>query len=192
MTLAKPNLSPEDYLQLERAASSRSEYLRGVTFAMAGASGAHVLIVGNIVSEFNRQFRKRNCRVLSTDMRVRVQHTGLYTYPDVVALCGEPLYEDGLRDTLLNPALVVEVLSPSTEAYDRGDKFGHYRRLESVQDYLLVSQDRARVERFTRQPGGLWSYSEQDRLEEVILFEELGCELLLEDIYQKVDFFNRD
>ena len=142
--------TPAEYLALEREADHKSEYLAGEIFALAGASEAHNTITLNFAAALHAQLRGRPCRVFANDLRVRVQASGLYTYPDVLALCGERRFEDAHRDTLLNPTLIGEVLSPSTEAYDRGKQFGHYRRLESLIDYLLIAQDEVRVEHYTR------------------------------------------
>src|SRR5207302_11009756 len=125
-------------------------FFAGEMFAMAGASEAHNLITINLSRELSVQLKNLPCRVYSGDMRVKVSDTGLYTYPDMVVVCGERQFEAERRDTLLNPTLIIEVLSPTTEAYDRGDKFAHYRRMESLREYVLIAQDRVRLERYTR------------------------------------------
>src|SRR5262249_28209470 len=149
-------ISPEEYLAQERLADFKSEYLRGEVFAMAGASYPHTLIKDNLAQEAGTQLKSGPCRVLTSDMRVRVNATGLYTYPDVVIVCDEPEFEDAVFDTLLNPRALVEVLSDSTEKYDRGAKFGHYRQIPSLQEYVLVAQDRPLVERYVRQADNSW------------------------------------
>ena len=146
--MPKPLLTPEEYLARERRAETKSEYLRGEVFAMAGASRAHNLIASNAAGELRQQLRDRPCEVYPSDMRVKVSPSGLYTYPDVTVVCGEPQFEDAEVDTLLNPKVLVEVLSPSTADYDRGGKFTHYRRLPSLQEYVLISQDRPLVEHY--------------------------------------------
>ncbi len=151
--------TPEQYLVLERKAECKSEYLEGHVIAMAGASRRHNLIAGNIFGEVRQQLRGRPCEAYVSDMRVKTGGTGLYTYPDVVVVCGEIRFEDADNDTLLNPTAIVEVLSPSTEAYDRGEKFAHYRRLPSLQEYVLVTQDKVRIERYVRQDAQ-WVFSE--------------------------------
>ena len=186
--LEKTYLTPEQYLEIERKADFRSEYYSGEMFAMAGATEPHILIVSNLVIELGLQLRKRPCRVYSTDMRVRVNAAGLYTYPDVVAICGEPRFADEKRDLLLNPLVIVEVLSPSTEAYDRGEKFAQYRRLDSLTDYLLVSQDKMRVEHYVRQPDSHWLLSEASGPDARVEIAALKCNLLLADVYDKVEF----
>ena len=186
-TQPKTFLTPEQYLAIEREAEYKSEYFQGEMFAMAGAGEAHNVLVGNLVAGLHQQFRSRPCRVYSNDMRVRVSATGLYTYPDVVAACGERRFLDERRDTLLNPSLLVEVLSPSTEAYDRGRKFEHYRSIESLREYLLVASDRVHAELYTRQPDGRWLLTSADRLEDSLDLESVGCRLALLDLYEKTD-----
>jgi len=184
---AKVYLTPEEYLANERKAERRSEYFAGEVFAMAGAGEAHNLIVANIISELRAQFKERPCRVYPSDMRVKVSATGLYTYPDVVAVCGESKFEDDLRDTLLNPSVIFEVLSESTEAYDRGKKFKNYRKLESVLDYLLVDPKSYRIEHYIRQPQNRWLLVEISGAQETVHLESIGCELALAEVYDKVE-----
>ena len=179
-------VAPETYLALERAADFKSEYINGEIYAMAGASEAHILVSGNIFAALHSQLRRRDCRVYNNDMRVKVPNTLLYTYPDIVLICGTPRFEDEGIDTLINPTVLIEVLSASTEAYDRGEKFAHYRRLESLQEYVLASQDKMRIEQFVRQEDDSWVLRvyEQDSAE-VVLFA-IDCRLLVSDIYEKV------
>ncbi|NTW49895.1 MAG: Uma2 family endonuclease [Chlorobiales bacterium] len=184
----KTYLSPEAYLELERKADFKSEYFNGETFALSGASEKHVTITINIGAELRQQFKKRPCKVYSSDMRVKVSPTGLYTYPDMVAVCGEPKFEDNVQDTLLNPTVIFEVLSESTERYDRGKKFEHYRQIESLKEYILVAQDRLSVEQFVRQPNGKWLLSEAHRKDETIDLLSVQAKLSLEEIYDKVSF----
>jgi len=181
-----PTYSPQEYLALERSIEQKNEYLNGEIFALAGASERHNLIVGNILASIHVQLRGKPCKVYSSDMRLKVSATGLYTYPDVVALCGEAHFDDEQRDTLLNPSLVIEVLSTSTEGYDRGEKFAHYRRLESLAEYLLISQDKSRVEQYVRQPDNQWLMSEVSKAEERIELPSIKCMLLLSDVYDKI------
>lgn len=177
----------EDYLAAERKAETKSEYLDGEIFAMSGASREHNLIVVNVVASLHGQLKGRACETYAGDMRVHVPGTGLYTYPDVTVVCGDPQLEDAELDTLLNPILLIEVLSPSTEGYDRGKKFAHYRTLESFREYVLVSQEEVRVEIFTRQDDGHWLLSEEAvRLEVTVPLASIGCELRLADVYDRV------
>ena len=183
----KLRLTPEEYLTVEREAEYKSEYYDGEVFAMAGASARHVLIVTNVVRELGTQLKRRPCTVYSSDLRVRVSETGLYTYPDVAVVCGVPQWADDQRDTLLNPTLIVEVLSDSTKDYDRGGKFEHYRTLESLSEYVLIAQDKIHVEHFARQPDNRWILSETNRVEDTIHLSSIGCNLELAEIYDKVE-----
>jgi len=187
-TLAKTFLTPEEYLEIERLAEYKSEFFAGEMFAMAGAVERHNLICTNIIGQLHQQTRHRPCRVYPSDMRVRVSATGLCTYPDVIALCGEPKFLDEHRDTLLNPGLIVEVLSPSTEAYDRGRKFDHYRSIESLAEYLLVASDRVHADLYRRQPDGLWVLSPAGEPADTVELPSIGCGLFLAEVYEKVDF----
>jgi Uma2 family endonuclease len=181
-------MTPEEYLKYERAAEYKSEFYDGEVFAMAGASRNHNLIVANVVAELRTHLKKRPCRVYPSDMRVKISESGLYTYPDVVVVCGEPKFEDDEFDTLLNPTLVVEVLSKSTAAYDRGPKAHHYRKVSSLKDYLIIEQETCRIDHYTRQPDGGWGISDYDRLEDTISLTSIGFELAVAEIYDKVEF----
>lgn len=185
--VAYKRLTPEEYLARERQAEFKSEYFNGEAFAMAGASQKHNLIVGNLVRELGSQLKKSRCEVYPSDMRVRVKRTGLYTYPDVTVVCGKPEFDDEYEDILLNPTLLVEVLSPSTEPYDRGKKFEHYRRITFLREYLLVAQDRCRVERFVKQPDGSWLFFEIDDMAASIELASVEAVLFVAEIYDKVE-----
>src|SRR5260370_36574266 len=152
-----PRLSPEEYLVIERAADIRSEYYEGIMYAMAGGSYIHGVIILNLGAELRSALRKRGSFVVAKEVRLRVRPGRVYTYPDIVAGCDPPKFVDDQKDTLLNPSLVIEVLSPSTEAHDRGYKFAQYRQLESVREYVLVSQSHPRIERFERQRDSPWA-----------------------------------
>jgi len=184
----KTYLTPEQYLEIERRAEFKSEYFQGEVFAMAGARYAHNVIAVNAVRELGQQLRSRPCVVMAGDMRVRVSETGLYAYPDILTVCNEPQFADDHRDTLLNPNLIVEVLSESTENYDRGHKFELYRSLESLQEYLMISSQRISAELFTRQPDGRWMLTASSRLGDSLDLQSVGCRLALADLYEKVDF----
>jgi Uma2 family endonuclease len=189
--VVQPPYSPEEYLALERKADYKSEYVNGQIIAMAGASRQHNLIAGNLYREVSQQLRGRPCEAYISDMRVKVSRTGLYTYPDVVVIYGEIRFEDASNDTLLNPLVIAEVLSASTEAYDRGEKFAHYRRLESLQEYLLVSQDKVHIEHYVRQ-GDQWVLSEVSDLHDTLHLASIGCDVVLQEIYHKVQFITSD
>jgi len=184
--------TPEEYLALERKTEYRSEYLAGEIFAMSGASRQHNLIAGNVFASLHGQFRNRPYEVYMGDMRVKVNQTGLYTYPDVVALCGNPQFDDAQRDTLLNPTVIIEVLSPPTEAHDRGGKFGHYRKLDSLQEYLLVSQEEPHIEHYVRQADKQWLLSEVSSVQDTVQLPSISCTLVLAEVYEKVEFETYD
>lgn len=183
----EPRYTPEQYLALERKTEHKSEYVNGRIYAMSGASREHNLISANVLGELHAQMKGRPCEIYASDMRVKVRDTGMYTYPDVVVACGEIRFEDAHVDTLLTPTVIIEVLSPSTEGYDRGDKFAHYRRLESLQEYILIAPDKGRVEQFVRQ-GQQWLLTEVSGLDAVLYLRSIGCEVALREIYDKVTF----
>lgn len=190
-SLPRDYLTPEAYLARERAAETKSEYFDGEVFAMAGASRAHNLIVFNVASQMGPQLRGGPCEAYIGDMRVKVSATGLYTYPDLVVVCDKPELEDEHLDTLLNPTLIIEVLSPSTESYDRGQKFAHYRQIESLQEYVLIAQDRPHVERFVRQPDGQWLLLTATDPAGVVPLSSVDGQLVLSEVYERVEFGDR-
>jgi len=187
-TQPKTFLTPEQYLEIERKADYKSEYLNGEMFAMSGARAKHDQIAINLYGELRQQFRSRPCRVYSSDMRVRVSPGGLYTYPDVSASCGEARFLDEQEDTLLNPSVIIEVLSPSTEAYDRGRKFEHYKTIEAFREYLLLAADRVHADLYTRQPDNRWILASADALDDVLTLESINVRLTLADVYEKIEF----
>ena len=184
----EPYLSPEDYLAIEREAQHKSEYFSGQMWAMAGASREHNLIVANISGEVRARLKGRPCETYSNDLRVRVTPAGLYTYPDVVVVCGQPEFVDLKGDTLLNPTVLVEVLSPGTEAWDRGGKWAQFQRLPSLQEYVLVSQDAMIVEQFTRQAGGTWLYSRAEGPDAALFIASVNVTVPLPDVYDRIVF----
>jgi Uma2 family endonuclease len=181
-------ISPQEYLAQERRADFKSEYLRGEVFAMAGATYEHTLIKDNLAREAGNQLKGTLCRALTSDMRVKVNATGLYTYPDIAIVCDKPQFEDEVFDTLLNPRAVVEVLSDSTEKYDRGAKFGHYRQIPSLEEYVLVAQDRPLVERYVRQADGSWVLTIFEGLSATFAFASIPARIPLAEIYNGVEF----
>jgi Uma2 family endonuclease len=184
--LAQPRCTPAEYLARERAAATKSELINGHVYAMAGASRRHNVIVLNLAAEIRARLRGRPCEAYANDMRVKVARTELYTYPDVAALCGEPVFEDEVVDTLLNPSVIIEVLSDSTEKYDRGEKFAHYRRLDSLEEYILVAQDVCRVEHYARH-GDSWVLTEVSDPAATLRISSIDCSVPLADIYERVD-----
>ncbi len=183
----KLRYTPEEYLALERQAEQKSEYLGGTIFAMAGASREHNLITGNLHREIGGQLKNRPCESYASDMRVLISQTGLYTYPDITVVCGEPLFLDEKQDTLLNPTVIVEVLSPSTAAYDRGKKFEHYRRLPSLREYILVARDEVLVERFLRE-GDDWHPASLRSIDDTLQLASINCNVPLREVYAKIVF----
>jgi Uma2 family endonuclease len=178
-------VTPQEYLTFERQSEEKHEYYDGEIFAMAGASDEHNTIAGNTFASLHAQIRKRPCKVYSGDMRVKTYSTTLYTYPDVTVVCDTPKFEDAEVDTLLNPNVIIEVLSPSTENYDRGKKFQHYRTLDSLQEYLLVSQESVRIEHYVRQ-GNQWILTDAASLDAALTLPSINCTLALADVYEKV------
>lgn len=178
-------LSPEEYLEAERRAETKHEYWGGEIIDFAGASERHNLIVGNLVVALGSQMRGSPCRAYPSDLRVRTRPDH-YLYPDLTVVCGESRLADEKRDVLLNPTLVVEVLSPSTEMRDRTDKLDQYRKVTTLQDYLLVSQNGRRIQRYTRQESDFWLFSEATEAGDVLRLESIGCTLALDDVYENV------
>jgi Uma2 family endonuclease len=183
-----PYISPEEYLAIERAANRKSEYISGQMYAMSGASCVHNLIAVNITRELSGQLRGKPYETYSADMRVQVRETGLYTYPDVTVVCGEPRFTDASVDTLLNPLVIVEVLSASTKDYDRGEKWAHYRQLDSLLAYVVVHQDKPAIEYHHRAEGGSWQTEDIRGPEASLLIEALDCTLRMQEVYERVAF----
>lgn len=183
---AQRRWTAEEYLALERQAELKSEFHAGEIFAMAGASRRHNLINGNLFAALHPQVVGRGCEIYASDMRVLIPDTELFTYPDLTIVCDEPQFRDEELDTLLNPTLVAEVLSSSTEDYDRGRKFAHYRTLPSLRGYLLVAQDRVHAELFTRQPDDRWLLSETDEISVTLELSVIEVTLALGDVYARV------
>lgn len=187
-TVPKQFITPEQYLYRERNAEFRSEYFRGEMFAMAGASANHNLIVGNCVQNIGQQLKKKPCRVYPSDLKLRIQATGLYTYPDLSVVCGEPQLESDHGDVLLNPVVLIEVLSDSTEAYDRGKKFEHYRTIPSLKHYVLIAQDRHSIDCFSLNPDGSWSLTACQTLTGMVELATIDSQLSAVEVYDKVVF----
>ena len=185
----KTDSSFADYLAAEREAQDvKHEYLAGEIFAMTGASFRHNLIVANIVRHLGNQLADRPCTVLANDMRVHVKAMDLCAYPDIVGLCGEPSFYDEREDVLTNPALIIEVLSKSTQGYDRADKFALYRALPSLREYVLASQSRVGLDLYTREAADRWVLTPYTQLAECIRLESIGCTLGLAEVYAKVEW----
>ncbi len=187
-TVRQPKMTEAEYLAIERAARTKSDFYAGEMYAMAGAKRNHNLVVTNVVAALHRQLLQRPCELYSNDMRVRVNPAGLFTYPDAVVVCGQIEFLDEKDDTLLNPTLIVEVLSESTASYDRGFKASCYRRLPSLREYLLIEQDLPLVERYVRTAKGKWLLDEASELSQTLELEAIACELSLAGVYDKISF----
>lgn len=191
-----PHFTQEEYLEFERESEVKHEYLDGLVYAMAGSSPEHSTICVNISEIITRQLRGTACRPFSSDMKTRCipvtpwtkKKRGLFAYPDLIVVCGEPSYHDQQQDVLINPKLIVEVLSPSTEAYDRDEKFKRYQQLESFTDYLLVAQDRPCVEHFVKQSDGEWSYLAETDPTGSVFIASINCRVPLAEVYEWVNF----
>ncbi len=183
-----PYVSEAEYLQAERQAQTKSEYLAGQVFAMAGASRAHNTITLNIAGELRQGLRTQGCSLFAIDIRVKVRDVSAYFYPDVIIVCGQPQFEDEQEDNLLNPVVIIEVLSPSTEDFDRGEKFLVYQRIPSLSEYLLVAQDKMCVEHFIRQPDGRWVKREYTHPEQVVHLESVDADLPMQTVYEGITF----
>jgi Uma2 family endonuclease len=185
-------VSPQEYLELEHKASFKSEYRDGLIVPMPGASPAHVYIKSDLHTELGICLKSQRCEVCDSDLKVRTKTK--YSYPDLTVICDEPVYDDDPNGNaiLLNPTLIVEVLSPSTEAYDRGDKFTAYRELKSFSEYLLISQTRPLIEQYTKQNDGSWKFLAHQGIENIFRLETINCTLTLKDIYRRVNFENSD
>ncbi len=181
-------MSPDEFLAFERAADERHEYRDGVIVAMSGARRNHNLIALNVGSEIQRSLKGKDCEGYASDMRVFVPASRLYTYPDLVVACGEPTFQDEGLDTLLNPVLIIEILSESTESYDRGQKFKNYRSIDSLSEYVLISQRFPSIEKYVKHGDGFWMLTDAVGLDNSIELESIECRLSLADVYDKVNF----
>ena len=184
----KQFLTPEEYLDWEAEQQIRHEYIDGEVYAMAGGTINHHRIARNILNTLTNQLKKRPCEVFGSDVKIRIDKANVFRYPDVSGLCGPIVHHDSEKDAYCNPALIVEVLSPSTEALDRGEKFNLYRLLDSFVEYLLVRQDRMEVELVSRESVHQWTSTIYNEAADVVTLRTLGCSLTLEDIYEKVEF----
>jgi Uma2 family endonuclease len=186
-TLTTTRVTPEEYLEFERRSELRHEYRGGEIIEVTGASREHVRLVWNLTRILGNQLLDTDCEGFGNDMRVRIPRTGEYVYPDAMIVKGEARFEDDCFDTLLNPTVIFEVLSESTETYDRGEKFLNYGTIESLREYVLVAQDKQRIERYSRKPGSAeWSYQVFDGPEPIVELTSIGCSLKLSDLYYKV------
>jgi Uma2 family endonuclease len=183
-----PSLTPEQYLEIERKAEYKSEYIDGGMFAMAGASPNHSRIVTNASAHLWNQLRGGPCEVFSTDLRLYIEAVRVYTYPDIMVMCAPAGQDDGERDTVVNPRFIAEVLSDSTKNYDRGEKFRFYRTIPGFSEYLLIAQDSIRAEHHQRRPDGSWIFREFTSPDDQIELDSIGCRLGLGVLYERVIF----
>lgn len=181
-------MSPEEFLAFERASDERHEYRDGEIVAMSGAKLAHNTISTNCSGLLWQHLKGKDCENFSSDMRVWVPKTKLYAYPDIVVVCGEAEFVDDEFDTLINPILLIEILSDSTESYDRGQKFKNYRSIDSLREYVLISQKTPSIEKYVKHGDGFWMLSEASGLDSNITLESIDCPLSLSDVYDKVNF----
>ncbi len=179
-------LTEQEYLALDRAAEFRSEFLDGEMFAMSGGSMRHARLQRNLITELTVSLRGRNCEAFGSDFRVRVS-ARMYTYPDITIVCGKPLLADERQDVLLNPSVIFEGLSPSTEKYDRGLKLQCYRTIDPLREYILVNQDEVRIEQYTRQPDNTWNLRDSIGLDSELRLDSIGVSLPLRSIYDSVE-----
>ncbi|CAK0779526.1 Uma2 domain-containing protein [Gammaproteobacteria bacterium] len=185
-TKQKILITPEQYINQERASHFKSEYLNGEIYAMAGSSREHNQIASNIVIELGGKLRNSPCSIYFSDMKVKIAAIKKYTYPDIIISCDQQLFEDNDNDILLNPIVIIEILSDSTEAYDRGLKFFHYRLIDSFKEYILVSQKFCQVEHFLRQENNQWIYSAFHTMTDNLMIHSFNCILSLQEIYRRV------
>ena len=181
-------ITPEEYLVIERAAEFKSGYFDGHMFAMSGGSPAHSLIASNLIREFGNALKGKPCLVYTSDLRLGVKPKGLYTYPDLSIVCGEMTFVDKQQDTATNPTLLIEVLSPSTEKYDRTFKLEQYKTIESLREYALVSQNRALVEVYRRDAANNWAAFDFQDLDATCRFDSVSCDISMSEIYYQVNF----
>lgn len=181
-------MSPDVFLEFERAADEKHEYRDGEVVLMSGARRAHKLIAINVGSGLHGALKNKDCETYMSDMRVYVPSARLYTYPDIVVVCGDPKFIDDEFDTLTNPILLIEILSESTESYDRGQKFKHYRSIDSLREYVLISQQSPSIEKYVKHGDGFWMLSDAAGLDSSLTLETIDCRLSLADVYDKVTF----
>jgi Uma2 family endonuclease len=187
---SKPEFSPDEYLALEREASTKSEYLNGGIYAMTGGTPQHARIAASVIASMVVQLKGKPCSVYSSDLRIASANSQLITYPDVSIVCGAPQFRDARNDVVTNPVVLIEVLSDSTEAYDRGKKFNYYRTIESLRDYILVSQKEPLIDLYSREPNGSWQIQSIAGLDSdaQVIIPSVNCQFLLSDVYDGVEF----
>ena len=181
-------MTEAEYLAFERNSEIKHEYLNGEVFAMTGASWEHNMICASVIASLVNQVRGSSCQVSPSDLRLQVSASGLFAYPDISVICGEPIFTDPEFDTIINPTAIIEILSPTTERYDRGEKFQYYRQIGSFQDYLLIAQDQPRIEGYSRQSDGSWRFTDASGLDARFEIASIRCTLALAEVYERVTF----
>jgi len=186
-TQPKPYLTPQQYLEIERSAERKSEYYNGEMFLMSGGTRKHGKVIDNLSRSLGNRLDDKPCFAYSSEVRLWIQASGLFTYPDIMVVCEPERTSPDDEDSLTNPTVIVEVLSPTTEAYDRGKKFGHYLRIPSLRDYVLVSQEELRIDHFTIQPGATHTFRQYRNLDDLLELPSIDCAIPLREIYHKTD-----
>ena len=185
-------MTAQQYFTLEETSDGKHEYYRGAIYAMTGGTARHNLIVANLIALLHGQLRGTTCRVFPSDLRLKIELTGLYTYPDVSVICGPISFGDNRQDTVTNPVVLIEVLSPSTENYDRGRKFEHYRTIDTLQEYVVVAQDRVHIEHYVRQDNNRWVLVDFSTIDQIVHVGAINCTLSVELVYENIMFDNQD
>ena len=181
-------VTPEEYLAMEEVAEEKHEYYQGEIFAMAGASSRHNLIAGDIYTQMNLRLSPKSCTPYMTDMRLWIKANGLFTYPDLMVICGEPEFYKERDDVVVNPVVIIEVLSKSTGEYVRGDKFKLYRGIPTLQEYIVINQYSIHVEQYYLEAPKKWAFVEYDQLTDILHFAKIDFQISLQDIYRRVKF----
>ncbi len=185
---AKKHFTIKEYLDLEDSSEYKSEYYKGEIFALAGGSINHNQIVTNLISRLNQTYPAHKCRSFATDLKLWVKDVQLFTYPDLMIICDKPQFYPGRDDTILNPRVIIEIISKSTEAYDRGKKFQFYRSIPSFQEYILIDQYSVHIDQFYIDPQGKWSLKDYNDINDVLNFSKIDFEISLADVFDLVDF----
>lgn len=185
-------MTTEQYFTFAETSEGKHEYYRGAVYAMTGGTARHNLIVANIIALLHGQLRATTCRVFPSDLRLKIEQTGLYTYPDVSVICGPIFFSDNRQDTVTNPVVLIEVLSPRTENYDRGRKFEHYRTIETLQEYIVVAQDRVHIEHYVRQDTSRWLFVDFSAINQTVHVGAINCTVPVDIVYENIPFDNQD
>ena len=181
-------ISPEQYLEMERASETKHEYYKGEVFAMSGASLPHNFVSHNVYGSLIIFLKGKNCKPFGSDLRIHIPENSLYTYPDISIICGKPETTDSFRDSIINPSVIIEILSKSTKDYDRGTKFTLYRSIKTLKEYILIDSTSVSVEIFTKQEDNSWNLTEFKQLSDSFRITTINLALHLKDVYEDVSF----